>query len=91
MSPNEFAKMNSVQAALWYWKECAYNLFIRLKLRVVYWYTHRTQAEATADINETETWSRSLTYDEAVYLNKLVQNGETDLRPALTAMRARRK
>lgn len=84
-------EMNPAQATFWYWKECAYNLFVRLKLRVVYWYTHRTQAEATADIKETKIWSRSLTHDETVYLYKLVQDGENDLRLALTAMRARRK
>ncbi len=84
-------EMNSVQATFLYWKECVCNLFVRLKLRAVYWFIHRTQAEATEDINETKEWSKSLTYDETVYLYQLVQDGETDVRTALTVMRARRK
>ncbi len=91
MSPNELSAMNPIQAILCYWKEYAYKLFVRLKLRAVYWFVHRTQAEATADIKETETWLKSLTYEETTYLYKLVQDGETDLRTSLTAMRARKK
>ena len=81
--------MNPLQALLFFWKEYIMCKATELKLRVVFWYIHRTQAEASAAIIESREWSKTLTPEEAKYLYGLMLAGEKDLKTALTVMRAR--
>ena len=56
--------MTPLQAKLFYWMECIKCKRTQLKLRVVYWWTHKTQAEATQAIKESRDWAHSLSKEQ---------------------------
>jgi len=67
--------MTPLQAKLFYWMECIKCKRTQLKLRVVYWWTHKTQAEATQAIKESRDWAHSLSKEQVQEMYQILQNG----------------